>query len=108
MGLKEGLIGAPIEQGVLATSLVTNCREHFALSSNAELVEAQLGAILSIPPWAWPYYLQLELAKGDSMTKRFWSCALITLVSAGASAGFSLEGLLGPGSPVYWSFQVRR
>ena len=32
------------------------------------------------------------------MTKRFWSCALITLLSAGASAGFSLEGLLGPGS----------
>ena len=98
----------PVEQGVLATSLVTNCRERFALSSNAELVEAHLGAILSIFPWAWPYYLLLELAKGDSMTKRFWSCALITLVSAGASAGFSLEGLLGPGSPVYWSFQVRR
>jgi hypothetical protein len=31
------------------------------------------------------------------MTKRFWSCALITLLSAGVSAGFSLQGLLGPG-----------
>src|SRR5258708_23190026 len=31
------------------------------------------------------------------MTKRFWSCALITLLSAGVSAGFSLAGLLGPG-----------
>jgi len=32
------------------------------------------------------------------MTKRFWSCALVTLLSAGVSAGFSLAGLLGPGS----------
>jgi len=32
------------------------------------------------------------------MTKRFWSCALMTLLSAGVSAGFSLAGLLGPGS----------
>jgi hypothetical protein len=32
------------------------------------------------------------------MTKRFWSCALLTLLSAGVSAGFSLEGLLGPDS----------
>jgi hypothetical protein len=32
------------------------------------------------------------------MTKRFWSCALVTLLSAGVSAGFSLVGLLGPGS----------
>jgi hypothetical protein len=31
------------------------------------------------------------------MTKRFWSCALVTLLSAGVSAGFSLAGLLGPG-----------
>src|SRR5712671_2903427 len=31
------------------------------------------------------------------MTKRFWSCALMTLVSAGVSAGFSLNGLLGSG-----------
>ena len=29
------------------------------------------------------------------MTKRFWSCALTTLLSAGVSAGFSLAGLLG-------------
>src|ERR1700730_4114035 len=32
------------------------------------------------------------------MTQRFWICALMTLLSAGVSAGFSLEGLLGPGS----------
>jgi hypothetical protein len=31
------------------------------------------------------------------MTKRFWSCALVTFLSAGVSAGFSLAGLLGPG-----------
>lgn len=31
------------------------------------------------------------------MTKRFWSCALITLLSAGVSAGFSVVGLFGPG-----------
>jgi hypothetical protein len=31
------------------------------------------------------------------MTKQFWSCALVTLLSAGVSAGFSLEGLFGPG-----------
>jgi hypothetical protein len=36
--------------------------------------------------------------KGDTMTKRFWSCALVTLLSTGVSAGFSLAGLLGPGS----------
>jgi hypothetical protein len=35
--------------------------------------------------------------KGGSMTKRFWSCALMTLLSAGVSAGFSLAGLLGLG-----------
>jgi hypothetical protein len=32
------------------------------------------------------------------MMKRFWSCALMTLLSAGVSAGFSLAGLLGSGS----------
>ncbi len=31
------------------------------------------------------------------MTKRFWICAVMTLLSAGVSAGFSLAGLLGPG-----------
>jgi hypothetical protein len=31
------------------------------------------------------------------MTKRFWSCALMTLLSAGVSAGFSLNGLFGSG-----------
>ena len=31
------------------------------------------------------------------MTKRFWSCAVMTLLSSGVSAGFSLVGLLGPG-----------
>jgi hypothetical protein len=30
------------------------------------------------------------------MTLRFWTCALITLLSAGISAGFSLAGLVGP------------
>jgi hypothetical protein len=28
------------------------------------------------------------------MTRRFWICALVTLLSAGVSAGFSLAGLL--------------
>ena len=32
------------------------------------------------------------------MTKSFWTCAVMTLVSAGVSAGFSLVGLFGPGS----------
>ena len=31
------------------------------------------------------------------MTKQFWGCALMTLLSAGVSAGFSLAGLLGSG-----------
>src|SRR5258706_15365439 len=31
------------------------------------------------------------------MIKRFWICALITLLSAGVSAGFSLAALVGPG-----------
>jgi hypothetical protein len=31
------------------------------------------------------------------MTKRFWNCALTTLLSSGVSSGFSLAGLLGPG-----------
>jgi hypothetical protein len=34
--------------------------------------------------------------KAYSMTKRFWSCALMTLLSAGVSAGFSLVSLFGP------------
>ena len=28
------------------------------------------------------------------MTKRFWTCAIVTLLSAGVSAGFSIDGLL--------------
>jgi hypothetical protein len=32
------------------------------------------------------------------MTNSFWSCAVMTLLSAGVSAGFSLAGLFGPGS----------
>ena len=32
------------------------------------------------------------------MIQQFWICALVTLVSTGVSAGFSLAGLLGPGS----------
>ena len=32
------------------------------------------------------------------MTTRFWSCALMTLLSAGVSAGFSLNGLFGSGN----------
>jgi len=35
---------------------------------------------------------------GGSMTKRFWGCALMTLLSAAVSAGFSLAGLLGSGN----------
>ncbi|HMF79643.1 MAG TPA: hypothetical protein VK604_28535 [Bryobacteraceae bacterium] len=31
------------------------------------------------------------------MTKRFWTCAIVTLLSAGVSAGFSVDGLLGSG-----------
>ena len=30
------------------------------------------------------------------MKKQFWACALMTLLSAGVSAGFSVAGLLGP------------
>lgn len=43
------------------------------------------------------HVLGFRAAKGDSMTKRFLICALMTLLSAGVSAGFSLAGLLGPG-----------
>src|SRR6202047_5037036 len=32
------------------------------------------------------------------MTKSFWLCVVITLLSASVSAGFSLVGLFGPGS----------
>jgi hypothetical protein len=32
------------------------------------------------------------------VTRRFWICALITLLSASVSAGFSLDGLFGSGS----------
>jgi hypothetical protein len=32
------------------------------------------------------------------MPNRFWSCALVTLLSAGVSAGFSLYGLLDSGN----------
>src|SRR5258705_4497018 len=32
------------------------------------------------------------------MTKSFWVCAVMTLLSAGVSAGFSLVGLFDPGS----------
>lgn len=32
------------------------------------------------------------------MTKAFWGCAVMTLLSAGVSAGFSLVGLFGLGS----------
>jgi len=32
------------------------------------------------------------------MTKSFWLCAVMTLLSASESAGFSLVGLFGPGS----------
>jgi hypothetical protein len=39
---------------------------------------------------------QQKLAR--AMTKSFWSCAIMTLVSAGVSAGFSLVGLFDGGS----------
>ena len=32
------------------------------------------------------------------MRRRFWSCALVTLLSVSVSAGFSLAGLLGSGN----------
>jgi hypothetical protein len=32
------------------------------------------------------------------MTRRFWTCALVTLLSAGVSVGFSVAGLVGSGS----------
>jgi branched-subunit amino acid transport protein len=38
------------------------------------------------------------MVKGDLMTKSFWCCAVMTLLSASVSAGFSLVGLFGPGS----------
>src|SRR4030088_1220706 len=41
---------------------------------------------------------RIDEARGGSMTKRFWGCALMTLLSAGVSAGFSLAGLLGSGN----------
>src|SRR5882762_4217840 len=53
------------------------------------------------PPWPQDQYCTLfaiRATKDDSMTKRFWSCALMTLLSAGVSSGFSLAGLLGPSS----------
>jgi hypothetical protein len=34
----------------------------------------------------------------NSVTRQFWICALVTLLSAGVSAGFSFDGLLGSGS----------
>jgi hypothetical protein len=37
------------------------------------------------------------LRKGASVIRRFWICALITLLSAGVSAGFSVDGLFGSG-----------
>jgi hypothetical protein len=37
---------------------------------------------------------KIRATKGDSMTTRFRSCALITLLSAGVSAGYSLAGTL--------------
>jgi len=35
------------------------------------------------------------MSREGAMTARFWGCALMTLLSAGVSAGFSLAGLLG-------------
>jgi hypothetical protein len=32
------------------------------------------------------------------MTRQFWTCAIITVISAGVSAGFSIASLLGPSS----------
>jgi hypothetical protein len=44
------------------------------------------------------FLFAIGATNGESMTERFWCCALMTLLSAGVSAGFSLAGLLGPGS----------
>jgi hypothetical protein len=37
------------------------------------------------------------LRKGASVIRRFWICALITLLSAGVSSAFSVDGLFGSG-----------
>jgi hypothetical protein len=42
------------------------------------------------------------------MNKRFWSCALMTLLSAGVSAGFSVVGLLGSGGDSFARYAASR
>jgi hypothetical protein len=42
------------------------------------------------------------------MTRRFWSCAALTLLSAGVSAGFSVAGLLGSGSDSFARYAASR
>ena len=44
-----------------------------------------------------------------SMTARFWTCAIITTISALVSAGFSVAGLLGPsGSDIFERYASSR
>ena len=54
------------------------------------------GAILGCETNA-VHLFEKRATKGDPMTKPFWSCAIMTLLSAGVSAGSSVAGLLGPG-----------
>src|SRR5258705_6569446 len=43
------------------------------------------------------------------MGKRFWTCALMTLLSASVSAGFALQGLFGPsGSDSFTRYAASR
>ena len=44
-----------------------------------------------------------------SMTARFWTCAIITTISALVSAGFSVAGLFGPsGSDIFERYATSR
>jgi hypothetical protein len=42
------------------------------------------------------------------MTKRFWPCAIITLLSAGVSAGYSVNGLLSSGGDSFARYAASR
>jgi len=42
------------------------------------------------------------------MTRRFWTCALMTLFSAGVSAGFSLAGLLASAGDTFARYAASR
>jgi hypothetical protein len=42
------------------------------------------------------------------MTKRFWPCAIITLLNAGVSAGYSVNGLLSSGGDSFARYAASR